>query len=92
MNKAEREHRARIAELGCMVCRRLGFFKPADEAHHKRGGQGGWGRGDYRTLIPLCWGHHQGKLGIHGLGTKAFPIEYGFTEQDLLVDVWKLLG
>lgn len=50
-----------------------------------RGGRG-WGKGDYTTLIPLCTEHHRGNTGVHGLGTKAFPKHYGFTEEDLLND------
>ena len=45
MTKAERIHKGRLAELGCMACRRL--FGPHDpgpvELHHYRGG--GWGKG-----------------------------------------------
>lgn len=56
-----------------------------------RGGRG-WGKGDYTTLIPLCTEHHRGNTGVHGLGTKAFPKHYGFTEEDLLNDVTCLLS
>ena len=50
-----------------------------------RGGRG-WGKGDYKTLIPLCTEHHRGNTGVHGLGTKGFEKHYGFTEEDLLND------
>lgn len=94
MTKAEAAHKSALAELGCMVCRRLyGPHAPGPvELHHKRGGQGGWGKGDYLTLIPVCWPHHRGDGGIHGLGTKAFAARYGFTEADLLADALALKG
>jgi hypothetical protein len=84
--KDERDHKERLALLGCMACWRLGLCAEAGpvELHHLRGG--GWGKGDYRTLIPLCVPHHRGPTGIHGLGTKAFGPFYGFDQQDLLND------
>jgi hypothetical protein len=89
--KAEREHKEALAQLGCMVCRRLfPFLAPGPvELHHLRGG--GWGKGDYTTLIPLCAEHHRGGSGVHGLGTKGFVKRYGFTQGDLLADACSLL-
>lgn len=94
MTKAEREHKAKLARLGCMACRRLfvnlQFDDSGVELHHMRGGRG-WGKGDYKTLIPLCLEHHRGNSGVHGLGTKGFAKHYGFTEEDLLNDTTELL-
>ena len=59
------------------------------ELHHYRGG--GWGKGDYKTLIPLCLEHHRGNSGIHGLGTKGFDKFYPFTQKDLLNDALALV-
>lgn len=86
MTRAEVIHKGKLAEMGCMVCRRIyGPHSPGPvELHHLR--RGGWGKGDYRTLIPLCPEHHRGKTGVHGLGTKAFPVRYGFDQEDLLAD------
>jgi len=93
--KAEHAHKARLAALGCMACRRIhGPHAPAEvELHHLRAG--GWGKGDYRTLIPLCYEHHRGQTGVHGMGTKAFDrtygISHGFTQLILLGDALALL-
>jgi hypothetical protein len=91
MTKDEREHKNRLVELGCMACRRIhGPHAPGPvELHHLR--SGGWGKRDYRTLIPLCVEHHRGATGVHGLGTKAFPRHHGFDQQDLLDDALKEL-
>lgn len=74
-----------------MLCRRL--YGPHDpgpvELHHLR--TGGWGKGDYKTLIPLCREHHQGNTGVHGMGTKAFERHYGLTQQDLLDDALRAI-
>lgn len=90
MMKAEKAHKNKIAQLGCMACMRIhGAHDPGPvELHHLR--TGGWGKGDYLTLIPLCHRHHRGADGIHTLGTKAWDKHYsetqGFTQRDLLDD------
>lgn len=92
MTKDEKKHKQTLASLGCMVCRRVyGINHGEVELHHLRKGMG-WGKGDYTTLIPLCVEHHRGNTGVHGLGTKAFPKYYGFTEEDLLNDAMNLLS
>lgn len=91
MTRAEKEHKRRLVDLGCICCKKLWSINtPEVELHHLRAGQG-WGKGDYTTLIPLCVHHHRGPEGVHGLGTKGFPKHYGFTEQDMLDDALALL-
>lgn len=92
MTKDERTHKNKLAELGCMACRRLhGPHAPGPvELHHLR--TGGWGKGDYKTLIPLCPEHHRGQTGVHGMGTKAFDRAYPFTQADLLADALELIA
>ena len=89
MTKDEKQHLSRVAELGCIVCKRLGFDGTPAEIHHLRAGQG-WGRSSHYHAIPLCPEHHRGKTGVHGLGTKGFPKHYGFTEKELLEEVLEL--
>lgn len=90
--REEMIHKGKLAAIGCMACYRLhGWHEPGPvELHHLR--EGGWGRGDYKTLIPLCPEHHRGKTGVHGLGTKGFVSHYGFTQQDLLDQALELIG
>ena len=100
MTKAEAAHKAALVALGCVACRRIhGPHVPGEvHLHHLR--TGGWGKGDYLTLIPLCFEHHQGRHGIHEMGTKAFDRHYGdrgiypnaFTQADLLADALELTG
>ena len=92
MTKAELIHKGKLAELGCMACRRIhGPHDPGPvELHHLR--TGGWGKDDCKTMMPLCLEHHRGNTGIHGMGTKAFERHYGFTQQDLLNDALALIG
>lgn len=58
MKKAELQYKAKLADMACMICERLYGQHPGGnvELHHLR--TGGWGRGDYKTLIPLCVEHH----------------------------------
>jgi hypothetical protein len=92
VTKNEAAHKAKLAGVGCMLCRRLhGPHEPGPvELHHLR--TGGWGKGDYKTMIPLCREHHRGKTGVHGMGTKAFERHYGLTQQDLLDDALRAIG
>jgi len=89
MTKNEKQHLSLVAELGCIVCKRLGFDGTPAEIHHLRAGQG-WGRSSHYHAIPLCPEHHRGKTGVHGLGSKGFPKHYGFTEEELLEEVLRL--
>jgi hypothetical protein len=89
---AERKHMSRVAELGCAVCRRMGYEGTPAELHHPRAGVGMAQRASHMDVLPLCPQHHRGKTGVHGLGTKGFPKHWGFTEADLLEDVRSLLG
>jgi hypothetical protein len=89
---AEKKHMSQVAELGCAVCRRMGYEGTPAELHHKRAGTGAGRRSSHFDVIPLCPEHHRGKTGLHGLGTKGFVKHWGYDEDDLLTDVEVLLG
>lgn len=92
MNKAERAYADRVAELGCLVCKRLGYGWTPALVHHQRAGMGKM-RAPHSEIIPLCEVHHtHPDHGIHGLGTKRFPVVYGFTEQELVAETKELAG
>ena len=84
MTKAEQLYKSRVAEMPCAICVRVvGNHDGGNvELHHLR--SGGWGRGDYTTLIPLCYRHHRGDEGIHTMGTKAWALNFNVTQQELL--------
>lgn len=78
-----------VANLGCIVCRKLGNgWVPAQVHHLRRNPETGiklgmsQRAGDNHT-IPLCRQHHQGPIGwgFHG-GERTFEATYG-TEADL---------
>ena len=91
MTKDEKRYLSAVAELGCLVCRRMGYEGTPAEIHHKRAGTGAGRRSSHYDAIPLCPEHHRGKTGLHGLGTKGFAKHYGYDEDDLLADVRLLL-
>jgi len=85
--KAERQYMGRVADLGCAVCRRMGYPGTPAELHHKRAGQGLSNRASHSKVIPLCPEHHRGATGVHGLGTRGFAKHWGYDEDALLEDV-----
>ena len=89
---AGRRHMGRVAELGCVLCRHLGFDGTPAEVHHIRDGQGAAQRASDFLTVPLCPEHHRGGTGLHGLGTKAFERTYKLSELDLLAMTVEALG
>ena len=87
-----RRHMGRVAELGCVLCRHLGFDGTPAEVHHIREGQGAAQRASDFLTVPLCPEHHRGGTGLHGLGTKAFERTYKLSELDLLAMTVEALG
>lgn len=85
MKKAEREHYAKLAELGCVVCINKGHGYSQAEIHHLRTGAGMGQKSSYENAIPLCPQHH--RTGGYGVaihqGQGRFHELYG-TELDLL--------
>ena len=68
MRQSEARHLSRVAELGCALCRRLGYGETPAQIHHLRmdGSVGLQQRERHWTAIPLCERHHQQPHGIHG--------------------------
>lgn len=92
MTKEEKRHLGRVAELGCIVCRNIGFGKTPAEIHHIRNGQGMAQRASHFETIPLCPMHH--RLGGYGVafhaGAKVWQELYGY-ERDLLKEVMVMI-
>lgn len=92
MKKAEKEHMNKVAALGCIVCRNLGFGETPAEIHHIGNGTMGK-RASNHEVIGLCPAHH--RTGGYGVavhaGRKAWESNFG-TERELLQLVNSLLG
>ena len=76
-----KQYMNKVAALNCILCRHLGLGESPACLHHPK--TGGMRASDW-DVIPLCYAHHQGPVGVHGLGRKAFERCYGLTERDLL--------
>ena len=88
MNKEEKKHYDKVAQLGCSLCRHLGYGETPCEIHHiRRFG----GKRENAEVIGLCPEHHRGNTGVHGLGRKGFESRYGIDEQTLLLQTKQLL-
>ncbi len=93
MKKKEKEYLAKVADIGCIICYRLGYAGTPAEIHHVRGlGLGMGVRNSHDNVIPLCPEHHRGSSGYHGLGRKAFEKRYEVTELELQQQLEELLN
>ena len=89
--REEKAYMGRAAELGCVLCRHLGYGATPAEIHHPRTGTGAGRRAAHTDGIPLCTEHHRGNTGLHGMGRKAFEREYQITELELVSITHQLL-
>jgi len=92
MTKTEKQHYAKLARLGCILCKQLGVREVEDsptEMHHvRRFG----GKRSLAPVIPLCATHHRlGDSSVHQLGAKGFSAYWGLTQEDLVDKVRELL-
>jgi hypothetical protein len=88
MKKADRIHLQKVSDLGCVVCRNLGFGYSPAEIHHLRNGCGTGQRSEHTRSIPLCPPHH--RIGGYGVaihaGQRKWEENYG-SEESLLEQV-----
>lgn len=78
-------HMGKVAAVGCIVCRRLGYPGTPAQVHHLKEECGGGQRQSDFLTIPLCPEHHtDGVPGVaYHAGWRQFERMYG-TELDLL--------
>lgn len=86
----EKRHYGKVAQLGCIVCKNIGYEDSPAEIHHLRANAGAGQKS--KDVIPLCHIHH--RTGGYGLafhaGKEAFEQVYG-TELELLEQVKGML-
>jgi len=84
--KHEKEHMNKIADLGCIICRKMGFPNSPAELHHIKDKTGMGRKASNFEVIPLCPRHHrQGKDSYH-YSPKEFTKKWG-TQKELLTEV-----
>ena len=89
MKNSEARHLSRVAELGCALCRRMGYSETPAQIHHPRINVGMGKKASNWLAIPLCQSHHLGEHGIHG--DRADFRNAGVDELNLLADVYEQL-
>jgi hypothetical protein len=85
IKKHKKEHLSKIASLGCIICRKMGFLDSPAEIHHIKEGRMGKRSSDYKTL-PLCPNHHRNGSESYHYSPKKFTEKWG-TQTSLLQEV-----
>lgn len=89
MTKAEKVHMRKVADLGCIACRKLGYEDTPAELHHVKKGTMGKKASNYE-VIPLCPHHHRTSNESYHLNPLWFTEKFG-TQQELLEEVTRLI-
>ena len=91
MTKAEKEQYAKLARLGCILCKQHGINTtdtPTEIHHVRRFG----GKRSLAPAIGLCAYHHRlGDNSYHALGAKGFEKYWGISPEMLLEKTNELL-
>ena len=89
MTKAEKVHMRKVADLGCIACRKHGYEDTPAELHHVKKGTMGKKASNYE-VIPLCPHHHRTSNESYHLNPLWFTEKFG-TQQELLEEVTRLI-
>ena len=89
MTIAEKVHMRKVADLGCIACRKLGYEDTPAELHHVKKGTMGKKASNYE-VIPLCPHHHRTSNESYHLNPLWFTEKFG-TQQELLEEVTRLI-
>jgi hypothetical protein len=77
-----KDYLERVRSLRCVVCTLMGQIQEGRTyAHHVESVRDGLS--DYAT-VAVCYDHHQGPNGIHGMSRRAFEMRYKLSDIDLL--------
>ncbi|QDP61024.1 MAG: hypothetical protein Tp1123DCM1511741_13 [Prokaryotic dsDNA virus sp.] len=89
MTKKEKKHMRQVAQIGCIICRKLGYEDTPAELHHINNGIMGK-RATNFEVIPLCPYHHRTSNEAYHYNTKLFTEKWG-TQENLLEETLRLL-
>ena len=76
-----KEYENKVRDLGCILCQHLGLGKTPASIHHVESIRDELSA---YAIIPLCYDHHQGANGVHGLHRRAFEMRYKLKDIDML--------
>ena len=83
-------HYAVVAELGCIICNKMGYPDTPAEIHHIKNGSGIGKKTHYLDSIPLCPYHHRTSDESYHYSPKAFTEKWG-TQQELAQETKDML-
>ena len=81
--KAEKLHMRSVAELGCIICDKMGFPGSPAELHHIMSNTGMGKKATNYEVIPLCPHHHRNSEESYHQSPKDFTDKWG-SQEDLL--------
>ena len=90
MKKVVKEHYEKVASLGCIVCRKMGYYDSPAEIHHIKENYSLGKKSDYLSCIPLCPAHHRTTNDAYHYSPKSFTEKWG-TQKELLEQIQELL-
>lgn len=77
-----KEYVARIHDLPCVVCELMGAAQTSPtEAHHIESVRD---EDSNYAVAALCYDHHEGPNGVHGLSRRGFSTRYKLSDIDLM--------
>jgi len=76
----------RVAAIGCILCRHIGFQGTPAEVHHLKIGTGASDKASDWLTIPLCPRHHRVEYpdSVHALKEEGLKRKFKVGELDLL--------
>ena len=82
--KYRSEYLSKLANLGCIICKKMGFPNSPAEIHHINEGRIGK-RANFRMCLPLCPNHHRNGIESYHYSPKRFSAKWG-SQKDLLTE------
>ena len=87
----EQKRMERVASIGCIVCRKLGYYDTPAEIHHIRNQTGMGKRSSHYLVLPLCPYHHRNSNESYHYSPEKFENRFG-SQKKLLEEVLNILG
>mgnify|MGYP005685885633 CR=1 FL=1 len=81
--KDEKLHMRAVADLGCIICDKMGFPGSPAELHHIISNTGMGKKATNYEVIPLCPHHHRNSEDSYHYSPKSFDKKWG-TQEELL--------
>ena len=81
--KDEKNHMRAVADLGCIICDKMGFPGSPAELHHIVSNTGMGKKASNYEVIPLCPNHHRNSQESYHYSPKDFTDKWG-RQEDLL--------